>query len=48
MSYPNGDEIQTVEQWKPPGLWSGLSTTVINLILDEIEAGLPDGVQLSH
>jgi hypothetical protein len=45
--YPKGDEIQTVERWELPDLWRGLSTHVINLILDEIEAGFSNGVRYS-
>lgn len=41
--YPSGDDVQTVEPWTPPDAWDGLSTTLLNRILDEIEAGLPDG-----
>ncbi len=41
--YPNGDEVQTVEPWTPPDLFEGLDVTTINNILNDIEAGLPDG-----
>jgi hypothetical protein len=41
--YPNGDEVQTVEPWTPPDTWADLSCPLLNRILDEIDAGLPDG-----
>ena len=46
--YPNGDEVQAIEQWFPPDAWQDLSDTVINLILADIDAGLPEGVRYSH
>ena len=45
--YPNGDEVQTVECWKPPDLFAGLSTATINAILDKIDNGSPDGGRYS-
>jgi hypothetical protein len=45
--YPNGDEVQTVVPWKPPETFAGLNSVGLNLILDEIEAGLPDGSRFS-
>ncbi len=42
-TYPHGDEVQTVEVWTPPDAWYGLSSHLLNRILDEIDAGLPDG-----
>jgi AAA domain len=41
--YPNGDEVQTVELWTPPDKWAGLSSQLLNQILNDIDAGLPDG-----
>jgi hypothetical protein len=41
--YPNGDEVQTVMQWKPPELWAGLSSVILNTVLTEIDNGLPNG-----
>lgn len=38
--YPNGDEVQTVESWQPPETWGNLSTSLLNQILDAIDAGL--------
>jgi hypothetical protein len=40
--YPNGDHVQTVEIWQPPETWAGLSYTVLNAALDEIERGVID------
>ena len=41
--YPNGDEVQTVEPWKPPGLFEGLPTATLNKVLDRLRAGMADG-----
>jgi hypothetical protein len=41
--YKNGDEVQTVEVWTPPATWAGLSEHLMELILADIDAGLPDG-----
>jgi hypothetical protein len=41
--YPSGDVVQTVEPWTAPDLWKDLSIDVLNRILTEIDAGLPDG-----
>ena len=46
--YPNGDEVQTVEPWEPPNAWAGLSYHLLNVILDDIDAGLPDGNRYSE
>ncbi len=45
--YPQGDEVQTVEVWTPPDAWDGLSSHLLNRILDEIDAGLPNGNRYS-
>ncbi|QIG98585.1 AAA family ATPase [Bradyrhizobium sp. 6(2017)] len=45
--YPSGDNVQTVEAWSPPGLFADISVPVLNAILDDIEAGLPDGNRYS-
>ena len=42
-TYPNGDEVQTVEPWTPPDIWTGLSVHLLNKVLTAIDAGLPDG-----
>ena len=41
--YPQGDIVQTVEPWVPPDAWKDLGADVINRILTDIDAGLPDG-----
>jgi hypothetical protein len=41
--YPAGDNVQTVEPWQPPETWAGLHSPLLNRILDDIEAGCPDG-----
>lgn len=45
--YPNGDEVQTVEQWQPPQVWTDLSDQLLNQVLTDIDAGLPDGERYS-
>lgn len=46
-AYPNGDEVQTVERWEPPSTWERLDALLINRVLDDIEAGLPNGSRYS-
>ena len=46
-TYPSGDNVQTVEPWSPPDIWSDLSIETINIILSEIEAGMPNGQRYS-
>jgi hypothetical protein len=46
--YPSGDNVQTVEVWKPPGLFADIGIPTLNDILDEIDAGLPDGNRYSN
>jgi hypothetical protein len=41
--YPTGDEVQTVEAWKPPKLWEGLAAETLNAALTEIDNGMPNG-----
>jgi len=45
--YPNGDEVQTVEPWKPPKIWEGLSSVSLNAALTDIDAGLENGQRYS-
>jgi AAA domain len=45
--YPNGDEVQTVERWTPPGLFEGFSTADLNKALDRLRAGMDDGRRYS-
>jgi hypothetical protein len=46
-TYPEGDNVQTVEPWTPPEIWADLDADMQNAILDTIEAGLPDGNRYS-
>jgi hypothetical protein len=45
--YPHGDEVQVVEPWEPPSTWKEFSDELTELILAEIDAGLPDGTRYS-
>jgi AAA domain len=45
--YPNGDEVQTVEPWDPPKIWDGLSSATLNIMLTEIDSGMPNGQRYS-
>ena len=45
--YPNGDEVQTVEQWAPANPFDSVWTADINRILDEIEAAAASGERFS-
>jgi hypothetical protein len=45
--YPKGDHVQAVERWTPPDMWAGLSMTLCNAILDDIDAGLAKGERYS-
>src|SRR5262249_10946572 len=41
--YPNGDNVQAIVEWNPPEIWQGLSESLIDRILADIDKGLPDG-----
>ncbi|WP_189379526.1 MULTISPECIES: AAA family ATPase [unclassified Mesorhizobium] len=45
--YPDGDNVQTIEQWFPPETWEGLTDDLVNRILNDIDAGMPDGERYS-
>lgn len=45
--YPRGDDVQTVEPWTPPDTWEAFDEITIDLILDEIGAGLASGSRFS-
>jgi hypothetical protein len=45
--YPNGDTVQVVEPWEPPDTWAGVSPVTLNAVLDDIDAGLPNGQRYS-
>ena len=42
-AYPNGDDVQTVERWTPPGMFEGFSTADLNKALDRLRSGMGDG-----
>jgi hypothetical protein len=42
-TYPNGDDVQTVERWIAPDIWKNLTNELVSHILDEFSNGLPDG-----
>ena len=42
--YPGGDQVQTMERWIPPDLFADLGVFTINKILNDIDTGLPDGI----
>ena len=46
-AYPNGDEVQTVNLWKPPDTWANLPTAALNEALTEIDAGMENGQRFS-
>jgi hypothetical protein len=46
--YPGGDNVQTVERWDPPDNFAGVGSAVWNTIIDEIDAGLPNGQRYSN
>jgi AAA domain len=43
----NGDNVQTVECWMPPKVFDGLTVSTACAIIDEIDAGLPNGQRYS-
>ena len=45
--YPYGDNIQTVEPWQPEKIWDGLNNSLLNRILDDIDAGMESGQRYS-
>jgi hypothetical protein len=45
--YPDGDEVAVIERWMPPDLFEGMTIAIMNAILDEIDAGLSDGILYS-
>jgi hypothetical protein len=47
-TYKDGDEVQAVERWEPTPTWAGadgkpFSSAALDAILDDIDAGMPDG-----
>lgn len=47
-TYPQGDNVQTVRCWTPPDNFAGASYVQLNLILDDIDAGMPNGQRYSN
>ena len=43
----NGETVPAAVPWSPPDIWAAISTTVANAILDDIDAGMPDGRKYS-
>jgi hypothetical protein len=41
--HPKGDNVQSVEPWTPPDVWTGTDSKLLNAMLDQIARGLPDG-----
>ena len=46
-AYPSGDTVQAIERWTPPDAWDGITGAVANAILDDFDAGMPDGERYS-
>jgi hypothetical protein len=46
-TYPNGDEVQTVERWKPPQMFDGFSTADLDRALEKLAAGMAGGRRYS-
>lgn len=46
-TYPNGDDVQTVERWYAPDIWKLVSSDAANRMLDILETGLADGRKYS-
>jgi DNA polymerase len=44
----NSDNVGVVTPWQYPEIWADLSAEVANRILDEIDAGLPNGQRYSN
>jgi hypothetical protein len=39
----NGETVPAAVPWKAPDVWEGVSTSIANAILDEIDAGIDGG-----
>jgi hypothetical protein len=44
----NGDTVAALVPWEPPDMWDGIPTSVACKIIDEIDAGLPNGQRYSN
>jgi hypothetical protein len=42
VMYPEGDEVQAIERWRPPETWEGLTPETLSAIPDALDAGMPD------
>jgi hypothetical protein len=47
VDYPDGDEVQTVERWKPPGVFEGFLASDLNKALEILGTGMGDGRRYS-
>lgn len=47
-TYPQGDEVQTVELWQPPSTWGDTTTGGLNAILNDIARGMGNGQRYSN
>ncbi len=47
-AYPAGDHVQAIEVWHPPKLLAGMDAALLNLILDDIAAGMETGQRYSN
>lgn len=46
-SLTNGEQVPAAVPWAPPDFWAEFNNSVANTILDDIEAGLPNGRRYS-
>jgi hypothetical protein len=47
QTYPHGDNVQTVERWRPPDAFEKLNKIAIDTILNKIDAGPYEGGRYS-
>ena len=45
--YRSGDSVVVIEQWQMPALWEKFTNADLNAILDDVDAGLGEGVRYS-
>jgi hypothetical protein len=45
--YVEGDEVQAIERWEPPETWAGIEGDTLNAILNDLDAGTPNGRRYS-
>lgn len=46
-TYPNGDNVQTVERWVPESIFAGISSESLNCILRKLGSGMGNGRRYS-